>query len=184
MASRASTCCRSKTIDLQSYDTSDQTQWPAAAVAGHTETKMSSRWAVIDRARAQSPEGMIETHCLIITCFVLQRGVTSASSDIMSHDRSYNMWKSTKRFCSQVIQDTAPLSCVCVCVLIQIIRCNVACYKVVTQLEKVITTHILHYCRHFNILFSYLWESDWKLSITVEIMFLIVYFMLLLNSLE
>lgn len=52
--------------------------------------------AVTDGKRGQSPEGMTETRCPIITCFVLQPGVTSASSDIMSHDHSYSMWKPTK----------------------------------------------------------------------------------------
>lgn len=71
--------------------------------------------AVTDRKRGQSPEGMTETRCPIITCFVLQSGVTSASSDIMSHDHSYSMWKPTK---SAVLQPSHLRMCTFRCQLL------------------------------------------------------------------
>lgn len=73
--------------------------------------------AVTDGKRGQSPERMTETRCTIITCFVLQPGVTSVSSDIMSHDHSYSMWKPTK---SAVLQP----SHLWTCTLMQVIRCQ------------------------------------------------------------
>jgi len=46
--------------------------------------------------KTQSPLRTRETGCSIIVCFVLQWGVSAASSDIMSRDHSYSMWKSTE----------------------------------------------------------------------------------------
>lgn len=90
-------CCGSERIDRTcEFPTTpvSSTDWRKAG--GTCRDQMCRLWAVIDSTRSQCPGGMTETRCPIITCFVLQRGVTSASSDIMSHDRSHNMWKPTQ----------------------------------------------------------------------------------------
>lgn len=101
---------------------------------GSAVLKMSTPQTVTDKERGHSPEGMTGTCCPIMTCFVLQWGVAAASSDIMSHDHSYSMWKSTE--CSSV----SPQSSVYMASS-RLFKC----YAVCCELNKMKKSQLLHY---------------------------------------